>query len=183
MNATFQPLAHYLQQAHLLSASDFLENYNHPVLLWSRSLGLTEAASFHAETCIEDITRDQPSGFTPTSESQIAETLVIEIRKHHSASPAHMICVGRAADNDIMIAQKTVSKLHAYFLRREGACEIVDAGSSNGTMLNKQRLIPHQKLSLVNYDRIQLGPSVELMYLHARGFFDFLQQLLRAGIS
>ncbi|MBZ0284776.1 MAG: FHA domain-containing protein [Anaerolineae bacterium] len=53
--------------------------------------------------------------------------------------------------------EKGVSRRHATIVKREGALNIVDAGSYNGTYLNGQRLVAHQPRILRDGDDIRLG--------------------------
>jgi hypothetical protein len=55
---------------------------------------------------------------------------------------------------------KGVSRRHAAIVRRDGALNLVDQGSPNGTFLNGQRLIPHQPRILRDGDDIRLGHLV-----------------------
>jgi hypothetical protein len=57
-------------------------------------------------------------------------------------------------------AEKGVSRRHASIIRRDGALNIVDKGSPNGTFLNGQRLIPNQPRILRDGDDIRLGHLV-----------------------
>jgi hypothetical protein len=167
-----------------ITFSRFLEQHNCPVLLWPQSSVMLEMGGFQFDTFSNEYSAEEPGDISPKTESQTAETLVIEIRKQTGSGPSNMICVGRAANNDIVFADKTVSKLHAYFLRAaaEDAYEIVDADSTNGTRVNGRRLIAYRNQPLLNRDRIQFGPSVEVMYLTPDGFYAMLQQLQRSGI-
>ncbi len=144
-----------------------------------------EDVTFQFETFSSEYSDEVPGEISPATESQIAETLVIEIHKQASTAPANMICVGRAANNDIVLASNTVSKLHTYFLASEDgeSYEIVDANSTNGTVVNNRRLIAHKNQPLVNRDQIQFGPSIHMIYLTPKGFYDLLQQLHRSGIT
>ena len=184
MSDTFQSLAHYLKEAAGLTSSHFLKDHNHPVLLWSLDLDWTEEITFQFDTSIFKSESTEPASLPTDTGSQMIETLVIEVRKQVGSGPANMICVGRAVNNDIIFAHEMVSKLHAYFLKKEGedTYEIVDAGSTNGTSLNNQSLIAHSNNLLVNGDRLHFGSTIGVMYLTANGFYEFLQHLLRSGI-
>jgi pSer/pThr/pTyr-binding forkhead associated (FHA) protein len=46
------------------------------------------------------------------------------------------VCVGRAANNDVVLKNVRISKLHAYFHRQRGAWRLTDAKSANGTRLD-----------------------------------------------
>jgi hypothetical protein len=52
------------------------------------------------------------------------------------------VLIGRASSNDLVLADDSVSKLHAY-LRRDGlGWQIHDAGSTNGTIVDGRRVDP-----------------------------------------
>jgi pSer/pThr/pTyr-binding forkhead associated (FHA) protein len=61
---------------------------------------------------------------------------------------------GRHPDSDIFLNDITVSRRHAEFRRENGKFRIVDAGSLNGTYINRQ---PVDSAVLANHDKIQIG--------------------------
>ena len=184
MRERFGPIIRYLKEAAGLDTNLFLEKYNHPVLLWPQAGDWIEDTTFQFETYSSESSNDLPGEISPITESQIAETLVIEIRKQTSSAPTNMICVGRATNNDIVLSKNTVSKLHSYFLLSEqgDTYEIVDANSTNGTVVNNARLVAYKNQPLYNRDNIKFGPSIQMVYLTPQGFYDLLQQLRRTSI-
>ena len=64
------------------------------------------------------------------------------------------VTVGRDPHADILLDDSTVSRHHAVFRRTNGAFEVIDAGSLNGTYVNRQRV---DKTSLKNGDEIMIG--------------------------
>ena len=52
---------------------------------------------------------------------------------------------------------KGVSRLHARLRYQDGVHQIEDAGSTNGTYLNGQKVVPEQPRSLRDFDHIRLG--------------------------
>lgn len=60
--------------------------------------------------------------------------------------------------------EKGVSRVHAAVFRSEDTLMIVDKGSSNGTHLNGQRLVPNQPRVLRNGDEIRLGKLIAHIY-------------------
>jgi hypothetical protein len=50
-----------------------------------------------------------------------------------------------------------LSRLHAVIRRAEHGYEIMDLGSSNGTWLNDERLIPHKPYPLTNGSQLRLA--------------------------
>ncbi len=55
---------------------------------------------------------------------------------------------------------KGVSRRHIVIVKRDGALNIVDLGSHNGSYLNGQRLVPHQPRILRDGDDLRLGHLV-----------------------
>lgn len=64
------------------------------------------------------------------------------------------ITVGRDPCADILLDDSTVSRSHAVFRRVNGAYSVIDAGSLNGTYVNRQRVDQKQ---LNNGDEIMIG--------------------------
>jgi len=185
MTERFRPIASYLKEAAGLISNQFLEKYKHPVLLWPQAGHWLEDTAFQFETLSSEYREELPAAISPSTESQIAKTVVVEILKQASPAPTMMICVGRAANNDIVLANNTVSKLHTYFLVSEkgDSYDIVDAKSTNGTMVNNKQLVAYKNQSLLNRDNIQFGPSIQMVYLTPQGFYELLQKLHRSGLT
>jgi ABC transport system ATP-binding/permease protein len=60
---------------------------------------------------------------------------------HLGSLPATTVKIGRAPDNDLVLADLEVSRHHAELRRRkDGIYEIADVGSSNGTYVNGRRI-------------------------------------------
>jgi pSer/pThr/pTyr-binding forkhead associated (FHA) protein len=66
----------------------------------------------------------------------------------------NFMAAGRHPDSDIFLDDITVSRRHAEFRRENGKFRIVDAGSLNGTYINRQ---PVDSAALANRDEIQIG--------------------------
>ena len=66
--------------------------------------------------------------------------------------------LGRQSDNSIVLQDPFISIHHVRFFIRDGRYVIEDLGSTNGTLLNKERLI-HKTYLKVN-DLITLGSTV-----------------------
>lgn len=64
------------------------------------------------------------------------------------------VTVGRDPRADILLDDSTVSRQHAVFCRENGAYTVIDAGSLNGTYVNRQRV---DKATLKNGDEIMIG--------------------------
>lgn len=185
MLKTKYSLTYYLRNVTAPTFSKFMRNHNQPVLLWPEYSNSTEEISSQFKTMQVGLRNTKSSFFSPHTESKVGKILVTKLIKQSSDAPAKMICVGRAENNDVIMANKAVSKLHAYFLKtmQGDDYEIVDANSTNGTKVNHRRLIAYQKQPLVDGDRIQFGPAAEVMYLTAMGFYNFIQQIQQSEIA
>lgn len=65
---------------------------------------------------------------------------------------ATTILIGRAASNDICLADPGISKLHARIFLRPSGPTLADNASHNGTMMKQHRLLPHQESPLQHGD-------------------------------
>ncbi len=65
-----------------------------------------------------------------------------------------VVTIGRAAGNDIVLMDETVSSRHARIEQREAQIVIVDLNSANGTLVNGQRV---QRASLAGGEVILIG--------------------------
>ena len=179
-----RPLAYYSQEMIKPSSSTFLAIYTRPVLLYSKSPDWLEDIWFQLKTTVIELDGDQPLRLPAGTGPRIDDIQVIEIRKYTSFPPANRISVGRDDDNDIVFAHEAISKVHAYLMETEAgeSYEITDANSTNGTRVNDEELPAFQVQLLINLDQIEFGKVVRAIYLTPRGFYKFLQDLVRAGI-
>jgi serine/threonine protein kinase len=67
------------------------------------------------------------------------------------------ITIGRASTNQVIISDPSVSSHHASIELKDQAYWITDRGSTNGTFLNQQRLVPQVTFQLHPGDTIRFG--------------------------
>jgi hypothetical protein len=67
--------------------------------------------------------------------------LVLPVCKNQSTFPS-MITIGRTKNNDVVVPDVLISKLHAFFRLVGGRHELADAGSQNGTRVGDTLLPP-----------------------------------------
>ena len=65
-----------------------------------------------------------------------------------------VVTAGRHADSEIFLDDVTVSRRHATFTRAEGSFSVADAGSLNGTYVNRDRI---DTVVLKDTDEVQIG--------------------------
>src|SRR5579872_7464401 len=92
------------------------------------------------------------------------EAFVCPLAKTGRNSFGNMVTLGRAPNNDIVIAADTVSKLHGYFMQSaEGRWRFCDAGSLNGVWLRGERMQPRSSSEIQDEDEVLLGPDVPMV--------------------
>ena len=76
-----------------------------------------------------------------------------------------LVLAGRHPDSDIFLDDVTVSRRHAEIVREGSGYVVRDAGSLNGTYLNRQRV---ETAPLADGDELQIG-TFKLVFLTGRG--------------
>jgi pSer/pThr/pTyr-binding forkhead associated (FHA) protein len=64
------------------------------------------------------------------------------------------MAIGRAPNADVFLDDITVSREHAVLDRRDDGLHLSDAGSLNGTYVNRQRI---ESVRLADGDEVQIG--------------------------
>ncbi len=77
------------------------------------------------------------------------------------AIDADLVTIGRHPESDIFLDDITVSRRHVEVHRRDGVVEVADAGSLNGTYVNKELI---ERAVLNDGDELQIG-KFKLVYL------------------
>ncbi len=86
------------------------------------------------------------------------------------------ITVGRTSENDIAIAEYSISRRHCIIARVETEYRLSDLGSTNGTIVDGVRLAPQKPLRLRGGETISLG-RLMLVFYFIDGFVRHLQAL------
>ena len=94
------------------------------------------------------------------------------LAKKPGASFRDRITIGRTANNDVVIADHSVSRLHAY-VRQAAGWVVADAGSKNGTWLDDLPLDPRREAPLPPGSVVRLG-EVALTFYRSADLFDLL---------
>lgn len=105
---------------------------------------------------------------------------LIEIRTHrlHSLT-GEVVLVGRSPKSRVVLPDPHVSRQHAEIRRTAEALVVVDLGSTNGSRLNGQRLVPEEPVPLKSGDFLELAG--ERILFHERKvdlWADALQHIL-----
>ncbi len=135
-----------------------------PVLVWEAPLVTSNPLAVHTAT-----------GHAPTRPTA-SEPLVLEIRRRvRRDGLVPEVTLGRTQDNDIIIQDPTVSRLHASFYQEShtGTWYVSDAGSHNGTWNNGTLLIPGRPEPLFARAALRFG-DVQATFLQPDTFHDFV---------
>ncbi len=76
------------------------------------------------------------------------------------------LTIGRHSTNDVMLADRMVSKRHAVVGRVKGRIVVKDLGSRNGTFVNLEKV---EKAILVSGDRLKIGSAVLRFFREEEG--------------
>ena len=92
-------------------------------------------------------------------------TVTVSDTGHDVALKGDRVEVGRLGSCDICLADVNVSRIHSAFVREGEGWAIEDLDSTNGTLLNGER-VTHTRLH--NGDRVQVG-ATQLIYHDPKG--------------
>jgi pSer/pThr/pTyr-binding forkhead associated (FHA) protein len=94
------------------------------------------------------------------------------LAKKLGASFRDRITIGRTENNDVVIADPSVSRLHAY-VRHASGWVVADAGSKNGSWLGDEQLEPRRESPLPPGTVIRFG-DVHLTFYRSSDLFELL---------
>jgi pSer/pThr/pTyr-binding forkhead associated (FHA) protein len=103
-------------------------------------------------------------------------TILVYPLRRRADSVGHLVTLGRAPNNDVVIADPSVSRFHAFAKQGPGGSILLqDAGSTNGTSVNGASVPAKDHgppASLARGDTLRLG-QVEFTFLDASGLRSF----------
>ncbi|HEY4182829.1 MAG TPA: FHA domain-containing protein [Kofleriaceae bacterium] len=108
----------------------------------------------------------------PTS-PPVADLEIYPLAKKPGASFPDRITIGRTPNNDIVISDQSISRLHAYVRAERGAWFVADAGSKNGSWLDKLTLDARKERPIQTKAKLRLG-DIDLMFFLAQDLFTIL---------
>jgi hypothetical protein len=117
---------------------------------------IQEAAPMPASS--DTMVFERPSG-TDAPDSARRAYLLVSTRGSHSVQfdlGGHLIGIGRASDNDVIVDDPMVSRHHCQLRLQHGAYSFADLGSRNGSTVNGQ---PVSQIALGPGDVIRIGDT------------------------
>jgi hypothetical protein len=157
------------------SREQFTAVYRHPFLLGTQALVRPRRPQRTGKIDITGIIRTQKA--EDSGESGDGEPVVYAITKVQTTFPS-MITVGRTANNDVAIDDVQVSKFHAFFRTGSRGTEVGDAGSTNGTRVRGEPLVPKgPAVVIASGDPLSFG-GLEFVFLSPAECWSRLMSLL-----
>ncbi len=95
------------------------------------------------------------------------ELEVYPLAKKPGASFPDRITIGRTANNDVVVADSSISRLHAYVKRTGADWVVADGGSKNGSWLKGAALVPRKEQPLASRALLRFGDVDVTFYLAA----------------
>lgn len=93
----------------------------------------------------------------------VSQARLVSLDKHYHRTPkmypvGDFLSIGRAAGNDIMIADSKVSRQHASIYNRDGQYWVEDLNSKNGAFLNDKKI--NGPVVMADGDKLRIGHAV-----------------------
>ena len=156
-----QTVHDYVPIALATTEEAFAARFDHPFLFGREVL----EEEFRFQTAVTNVASADGPKVSPTAETDVFRIRhwVIPVKKPDGAPGADRIFLGRGESNDICVPHKTVSKLHAYFVRDPQIVTrwfLVDTGSANGTKTNGLKVPERARVDLVDGDTVSFGRCV-----------------------
>jgi len=172
-------LYEYVLPARKLTREAFAEAHPYPFLLFHHDpADVQDDWTFKTQTI--SVTSAKLAKLAITEDLKLSPELarydVFPVVKAMNNPWHERVSVGRARNNDIVLADSSVSKLHAHFRRGDGAEMILaDAGSRNGTRLNQRRLEAGEAVKVSIGDTVSFGRT-SMTFLDAQSLHDLVSK-------
>lgn len=179
----YKKLVHYLPLLDKMSITDFSEIYPRGFFVERLPLDFDRDVIFQFSTSEIDVPQVRNQLPPDSMLKDFLEARVIEINKKKIDVDEGVVTIGRAAGNDIVLYNKTISKTHGflYFPFAETGAYVVDLKSTNCTFLNDTIITPYVTYNLSDGDEISFGPQTKVIYLSTGTFYDFVLSLKRSS--
>lgn len=157
-----------------LSQDDFVARFPHLFLVFREASEGITPFTFHTEVA-------SPSSGAPPSLRGVLR--VLPLAKSAKNPYQDRVSVGRARNCDIVLRDKSVSKLHAHVrAEADGSWVLIDLGSQNGTSVGDAKVAPNEPVKLQANDLITVG-AVTVRVLDAKLVRSMLLRLSTAPVS
>ena len=181
----YKKLAHYLTLLERMPLAEFSENYPQGFFVERFRLDFDPTVIFQFSTNEIDVPKVRNQLPHSLLIKDFLEARVIEVNRKKIDSDEGVVTIGRAASNDIVLYNKTISKSHAFLYFPDGhtGAQVVDLKSTNCTFINDAVITPYVTYDLADGDEISFGPQTKVIYLSTGTFYDIVASLKRSNES
>ena len=126
-------------------------------------------------------TQPTPTGTNPSVPRNVPVAgglaSVLEVVKVSGSGPRDTVTVGRGTDNDVVLDEKSISKVHLTIKRGLEGYTVADQKSRNGTKVNGQKVPAQAETPLKSGDVIHLG-DVAVLFVSSKDLLEMLPSLV-----
>jgi hypothetical protein len=162
--------AHYRNLA-ALGRDEFLASAAPAAFVRFRALDLPPDVPESTLSLDEEVEETMPVG--KVSLGDVVHMEIYPLAKKPGASFPDRITIGRTPNNDIVVADASISRLHAYVRRDGKQWAVADGGSKNGSWLKGQTLEARRERALDSRAVLRLG-DVDLTFYLATDLYAML---------
>ena len=178
------PLAQFVADVRSLGEADFGARHGVAFLLHHGELDPSRKPIRPQQTIVMGRSDTPPPMPGPARRQSTAMRslggLLIYPVKHTGRSPfPRIVTVGRTKNNDIVLADISVSKFHAFFKEDDGQMYVSDGESRNGTFVDGERVLTTKQgkaTSLKSGAQVKLG-ALEFRYIDVKELMALVRQL------
>ena len=116
----------------------------------------------------------QTSANGVTQMALVDRVFSVEKQAHAPRGP---IVLGRSGETDVSIPEYSISKRHCYFEFDVEGIKITDCGSTNGTIVDDERIVSGEQRIIRDGSKISLG-RFAFSFRTAAGFHGYLKSML-----
>ena len=120
-----------------------------------------------SDSAVADLDATLPRNREPGAAIELE---IYPLLKKAGASFPDRITIGRTANNDVVIVDGSVSRLHAYVRRAGNGWLVADAGSKNGSWLSGSQLEARRERPLISRAVLRIG-DVDVTFLIAADLY------------
>lgn len=172
------PLDTFLKREGSLSEEDFLDRFSRPFLVVEkRKVPRKDTAVY--QTLSPDEKEDDDTVAEPRvarGTDDAGELFVFELDKSGRNAFENMLTLGRAANNDVVVDDHAVSKLHGFFRHNplRDLHTFTDVGSTNGTTHEGVPLERNRPVEMQSGQTLLLGGAVKAQFFETKAFHEYL---------
>jgi hypothetical protein len=177
MAVTMQTLDAFAADALQHKRDGFERIYPHPFLLLKVAAQVQTSEDWSFQTRIISATAPRAGQRSVLKESAAIYRVLPLVKDAGNPWPER-ISLGRARNNDVVLADSSVSKLHGHYTwDKQGGMFLTDTNSRNGIIVQGEKLAPNVRAQVHFGDTVVFG-SIHTTFVSAVQLFTLIETLL-----